>query len=166
LLPPGYGTPYGPQPPRPGGSKTPLIAAIIVLLLIAGGVTTYLLTKSDKKKTVAQSSTSPSDISESDARAVVSQYLKDVNAQDRTDAATLICPELVDAWRSSIDKASGDFTVSVTNSTFQGSTPTSDGLDLKYSLDVKSTKTSQTGTSPVTFTIVDRSGDLLICGEK
>jgi hypothetical protein len=72
----------------------------------------------------------------------------------------------VDAWRSSIDKASGDFTVSVTNSTFQGSTPTSDGLDLKYSLDVKSTKTSQTGTSPVTFTIVDRSGDLLICGEK
>jgi hypothetical protein len=105
-------------------------------------------------------------VDESNARDVVSRYLQDVNDQDRTDAATLICPELVDTWRTQIDKPSGDFTVTVTKSTFQESTATSDGLDLKYSLDVKSTTTSQTGVSPVVFTIVDRSGDLLICGER
>ena len=98
---------------------------------------------------------------------MVTQYLQDVNTQDRTDAATLICPELVDTWRNSIDKPSGDFTVKVTKSTFLGSTTVSQGLDLKYSLNVQSIKTpSQTGVSPVTFTVVDRSGDLLICGEK
>ncbi|MDQ2748643.1 MAG: hypothetical protein M3Y44_03790 [Actinomycetota bacterium] len=191
-VPPGYGSPYGPQPPRSGGNRTPIIAGIVVVLLIAGGVLVYFLTKGDDKKTpVAQhrstvstaaqstagfpsSTTGPSsapstgssgDISESGAKAVVDQYLKDVNAQDRTDAATLICPELVDTWRSSIDKASGDFTVTVTKSTYQGSTPNSRGLDLKYSLDVKSVKTSQTGVSPVIFTVVERTGDLLICGE-
>jgi hypothetical protein len=77
----------------------------------------------------------------------------DVNDQDRTDAATLICPELVDTWRNSIAEPSGDVTVSVTTATFRGSTPTGDGLDLKYSVDVKSTTTRQSGTSPVTFTI-------------
>ena len=109
---------------------------------------------------------SSGDINESDARTVVERYLDDVNTQDRTDAATLICPELVDTWRTSIDKASGDFTVTVTSKTYQGATPASRGLDLKYSLNVKSVKTSQTGVSPVVFTVVKRSADLLICGEK
>ena len=188
--PPGYGTPYGPQPPRPGGSKVPLIAAIVVLLLVAAGVTAFFLLRSDSKpkpkaspshsvSAGAQSSAgfpsgssfpsdatsaTPGSITETDARQVVVRYLDDVNAQDRTDAETLICSSVVETWKASIDKAGGDFTVSVTHATFQGSTASTDGLDVKYSLDVKELTSSKTGTSPVTFTIVDEGG-LKICGE-
>ena len=193
-VPPGYGTPYGPQPGGTGGSKTPLIAAIVVLLLIAGGVAAFFLLKSDSKPKPKASpshslsasvqssntdfpSTLPSDtgfpstggsssaITETDARKVVVQYINDINAQDRTDAQTIICSALVDKWKSSIDSAGGDFTVTVTTATFEGSTPSSQGLDLKYSLDVKAISSGATGVSPVTFTIVDEGG-LKICGEK
>jgi hypothetical protein len=108
---------------------------------------------------------SSSAITETDARKVVVQYINDINAQDRTDAQTIICSALVDKWKSSIDSAGGDFTVTVTTATFEGSTPSSQGLDLKYSLDVKAISSGATGVSPVTFTIVDEGG-LKICGEK
>ncbi|PZS28035.1 MAG: hypothetical protein DLM58_17855 [Pseudonocardiales bacterium] len=180
-------SPYPPAPPNPPRRRGPLIAGITALLLIAVVVITYLITKNNKKNptdgpttsisagpstgdfptaSTGSSSSSSGALTESGAMAVVTRYLDDVNAQDRTDAETLICPELRTTWRDSIDKTSGDFTVTVTNSTFESSTTVSAGLDLKYSLDVKSTTTSQTGVSPVTFTIVERSGELLICGEK
>ncbi|PZS12390.1 MAG: hypothetical protein DLM57_19015 [Pseudonocardiales bacterium] len=101
-----------------------------------------------------------------DARKIVVRYLADVNAQNRTDAATLICPELVDTWRKAIDGPNGDFTVTVTHATFQSASSSSSGVDLKYSLEVKGIKTGSTAVNPVTFTIVAKAGGPKICGEK
>jgi hypothetical protein len=175
--PPGYGTPYGPQPPSHSGrNRAPIIAAIVVLLLVGGGAVTVFALNSDKNsKPLAGSATSfPSsgssdssgDIDEADARGVVDQYLRDVNAQDRADAETLICTPLVDTWKATIDATNGDFTVKVTNSMFQTSKPNARGLDLSYSLDVSDITSGRTAVSPVTFTVVNEIGDLKICGEK
>jgi hypothetical protein len=111
------------------------------------------------------SSGSGGDISESDARQVVEQYLNDINDQDRTDAQTLICPPLVASWKSAIDKPGGDFTVEVTDKTFKNSDSTSDGLEVTYNLHVKAVESGQTGASDATFVVVDQDG-LKICGEK
>jgi hypothetical protein len=104
-------------------------------------------------------------VSEADAKSVVGQYLDDINAQDRNHAATLICPEIVDKWRSSIDQPSGDFTVTITDRTYQGSATNDPGLDVKYLLSVKDRNSAKTGSSTVTFTVVDEGG-AKICGEK
>ena len=112
-----------------------------------------------------QASGPSGDIGESDARLVVDQYLDDINAQNRSDAQTLICTKLVDGWKQKIDQPGGDFTVTITDKSFQDSSPSTEGLDLKYSLSVKSISSGQTGTSDVTFTVVQDSG-LKICGEQ
>jgi len=101
-----------------------------------------------------------------DARVIVERYLDDINDQDRAHAQTLICPELAGTWRTTIDQPGGDFTVTITGRTFERSTLRSEGIDLVYSLDVRSRTTGRTGVSPVTFTVIDRRGDLLICGER
>jgi hypothetical protein len=96
---------------------------------------------------------------------VVDQYLDDINQQDRGDAQTLICTPLVTSWREKIDKPGGDFTVTITDKSFETSTPGTGSLNLKYSLSVKDIKTSETATSQVTFKVIQESG-LKICGEQ
>jgi hypothetical protein len=115
--------------------------------------------------TAGPTDTTGGSIDESDARQIVQQYLDDINSQDRTDAQTLICTALVSSWRQKIDQSGGDFTVKVTDSTFETSTQQTESLDLKYTLSVKAIDSGQTGTSEVTFKVVEESG-LKICGEK
>jgi hypothetical protein len=120
---------------------------------------------SDTSEASTGSSGSGGDIVESEARLVVEQYLDDINAQNRSDAQTLICSPLVTTWKKKIDEPNGDFTVTITDKVFEDSTPDTDSLDLKYSLSVKSIKSGETGTSDVTFTVVREDG-LKLCGEK
>ena len=49
-------------------------------------------------------SSAPSGISETDARDTVNQYLDDINSQDATDAATLICASESATWQATIDR--------------------------------------------------------------
>lgn len=110
--------------------------------------------------------TSTADVSESEGRDVVEQYLADINKQDEDHAATLICADQVANWRKSIRGKGGDFTVKVTDFTFKDSSASSDGgLDLDYSLDVADLSSDRTGTTDITFTVIDESG-AKICGES
>ena len=104
-------------------------------------------------------------ITEDVAKAVVTQYVAAINQQDETTAAALICSEALAKWHTAIHASGGDFTVKVTGATFKSSTPASNGIDVAYALDVQSLSSSQTGTSNVTFTVVDENGPK-ICGEK
>jgi hypothetical protein len=104
-------------------------------------------------------------ITEGEAKVVVAQYIADINSQDESSAATLICSAALSKWRTAIHASGGDFTVKVTGSTFKGSSPSGQGLDVKYALAVKSLSSSASGTSNVTFTIVDEGGPR-ICGES
>jgi hypothetical protein len=100
------------------------------------------------------------------ARAVVAQYFNDINAQNDTHAATLICSPSVTRWKNTIRKSGGDFTVTVDGATFTGSaTPSSDELDLKYTLRVTELSNGQHGTTKVTFVMVNEDGAVKICGD-
>jgi hypothetical protein len=55
--------------------------------------------------------------------------------------------------------------VTITDKSFETSTPGTGSLNLKYSLSVKDIKTSETATSQVTFKVIQESG-LKICGEQ
>jgi hypothetical protein len=130
------------------------------------GVATDTGVPTDSTQPTGAPSTSGGTISEDEAKATVEKYFQDINAQNESDAATLICAEVVDSWRSAIHGNGGDFTVTVTNFSFVSSTAASfGGLDVKYQLDLKSNASSQTGQTPITFTIIDQNGPK-ICGEQ
>jgi hypothetical protein len=110
--------------------------------------------------------TSVGGLSESSAQAVVERYIRDINAQDEDDATTLICSAALENWKKAIHEKGGDFTVTVTDSSYEGSSPNSkDGLDLRYNLSVQDRTTSKSGSTPVTFTVIDEGGPK-ICGES
>ncbi len=112
------------------------------------------------------SASATSGVTETQGRDVVEQYITDINKQDENHAATLICADQVSNWRQSIHGKNGDFTVKVTDYTFVKSQPSSGGgLDLRYTLDVADLKSDRTGTSEITFTVVDENG-AKICGES
>lgn len=105
-------------------------------------------------------------VSENEAVAVVERYIQDINAQDEQDAATLICSAALDRWRKAIHEEGGDFTVTVTDASYEGSSANpSGGLDVRYTLAVQSRTSSETGTANVTFTVIDEGGPK-ICGES
>ncbi|MDP9117432.1 MAG: hypothetical protein M3O28_09350, partial [Actinomycetota bacterium] len=96
------------------------------------------------------------------ARQLIVRYLNDVNTRNRADGQTLICAAKVASWRSSIDQSRGDFTVNIVQATFQGATPRSTGIELKYALQITTAGTA--ANNSVTFTVIDEHG-LKICGE-
>jgi hypothetical protein len=101
-----------------------------------------------------------------DARAVVVRYLDDINTQNRTDAAGLICAGLVADWRSKIDKPGGDFTLAVTGAVFHGATPAAGGVSLSYELDVRPRASNEVNSSTVTFIVTGSAGAYRLCGES
>ena len=150
--------------------KTPAAATSTTHSAQSTGVPTSLLTGSAPSTGFPSGpsslpSSSGSAITEDVAKAVVTQYVAAINQQDETTAAALICSEALAKWHTAIHASGGDFTVKVTGATFKSSTPASNGIDVAYALDVQSLSSSQTGTSNVTFTVVDENGPK-ICGEK
>lgn len=147
------------------------IAAIVVVLTVGRRDTTPAHTSAPRVTTDA-SPTASSAVALADARALVVRYLDDVNTQNRSDAQSLICTSLADSWRSTIDQPNGDFTVRVTKATFTNYHPTTDGIQLDYTLDVTPAtaatagSTSDTAESAVTFTVVHDLTGLRICGEN
>ena len=101
------------------------------------------------------------------ARQVVVRYLDDINQLDRAAAQLLICPPLVDGWKTSIDQPGGDFTLAIDQATFQRATVRGGGLDLAYALEVTDRTTGALNTNEVTFTVLaDAAGNLQLCGER
>jgi hypothetical protein len=154
------------------GSKSKKTASSTTPTGVSTNVPTSLLTASASAPTTSfpsgpssLPSSSGSAITETVAKGVVAQYVVAINQQDETTAATLICSEALTKWRTAIHASGGDFTVKVTGATYKGSAPATGGLDVMYALDVQDLSSSQTGTSNVTFTIVDENGPK-ICGEK
>ena len=78
----------------------------------------------------------------------------------------MICASKLTKWRTAIHGTGGDFTVTVTKSTFVSSEVTVAGIDIKYSLDVKDRTSSQAGTSAITFSLITEDGSPKICGES
>ena len=101
-----------------------------------------------------------------DARAVVVRYLDDINTQNRSDAASLICSRLVGDWRKKIDQSGGDFTLAVTRAVLHGVAAAPSGVALTYDLDVRPRTSDQVNTSTVTFTVVGSPGSYQLCGES
>ncbi|HEV7191778.1 MAG TPA: hypothetical protein VGN35_01135 [Jatrophihabitantaceae bacterium] len=162
-----------PPPPR-HGNRAALIAVAVIAVVAAVGIGLVLAFNNDTtvkgglpatSKTTSSPTLTASAIALADARALIVQYLDDINAHNRADATTLICANRVSDWQATIDKPGGDFTVTITKATFKDYQATSDGLNLDYALDVKSVDTSQSRTSNVTFTVISDVAGLRICGE-
>jgi hypothetical protein len=101
-----------------------------------------------------------------DARAVVVRYLDDINTQNRTDAASLICPGQLTAWHQKIDQPGGDFTLAVLRADFHGATATAGGDALSYELDVRPRQSTEVNTNSVVFTVIGSPGAYQLCGES
>ncbi len=111
-------------------------------------------------------SDSTGSITADDATAVVNKYLDDINAQDDTDAATLICASRVTDWKNSIHSDGGDFTVKVLSRQLSTPTTTSDGYDVPASLSVQLLTGGNAQTTDITFSVIPEDGAAKICDEK
>ena len=108
------------------------------------------------------SGTAAPPVSEPAARAVVEEYVGQVNARNRAGAAALICAGDLARWQQNADSPHGDFSYTVTGSQFLGSRPdaASHGIVVGYRL------TFDDGTgNDVQFTVVEEKGPKL-CGIK
>jgi hypothetical protein len=169
-----------------GSGMAAVVLAVVLVVVFAGGSARrpHLIARSSSgaTSTSAAASTESSgrtgtsgtsgatgaavSIPVEDARAVVVRYLDDINTQNRSDAAALICRRLVDDWRKKIDQSGGDFTLAVTRAVFRGASPAPTGIALSYDLDVRPRTSDQVNTNTVTFTVIGSPGAYQLCGEN
>jgi hypothetical protein len=150
------------------GMTVVVIAMVLVVVFAAGGARRpHLLARSSASPTVSASvSATGLSIPVDDARAVVVRYLDDINTQNRTDAASLICASQLSAWQQKIDQPGGDFTVAVSRAVFHGATAAADGDALSYELDVRGRQADEVNTNTITFTVIGSPGAYQLCGES
>ena len=157
------------------GGAAVVLAAVLALVFAGGSPRRpHLLAGSSPAATSASTGSTGSfaaggtglPIPVEDARAVVVRYLDDINTQNRSDAASLICARLVGDWRTKIDQSGGDFTLAVTRAVFRGARAAPAGVALSYDLDVRPRTSNQVNTNSVTFTVIGSPGSYQLCGES
>jgi hypothetical protein len=105
-------------------------------------------------------------VSESDARTIVERYFSDINAQDTSDATTLICQAQLPTWESHVNDPDGDFAFHIdsgTNFTSSSADP-SGGLDVVYAVAATKRSSGEAVHANLKFLVIDENGPK-ICGE-
>ena len=140
-----------------GGPARPTLAAAPSTPFFPTGPATDSTTAgptSSSSSTASASPTTTAGVTVEAARAVVIQYIDDVNARDRAGAAALICASNLAQWQQNATSSNGDFSYTVTNLQYLGSQLTASGsIVVAFHL----TFSDGTSSSP-SFTVVSETG--------